>query len=132
MNIYKKIPNYGAIERPENIQEAQKVLKENALDWKGERIEIEFNSNEFTTVCPSTNQPDFNIIKINYIPKNKYIESKSLKFYLWSFREFGMHTEYLSDKISNDIKDAIDCESITVTITQNIRGGIGLTAISKK
>lgn len=132
MNIYKKIPKYGAIERPKDIEEALLVLGQNAIPWEGDEIVIEFKSNEFTTVCPSTNQPDFNTIKITYKPKNLYIESKALKFYLWSFREFGMHTEKLANKISSDIINAIECESIEVEITQNIRGGIGLKVTSKR
>lgn len=123
------IPIYGSITRPENVDEAINELKNNLLEWKGNDIEITYHTDEFTSVCPTTGQPDFNKIYITYRPDKFYIESKAMKFYMWSFREHGIHCEYLADKIATDIKQAIKCNYIKVEVHQKARGGLALKAI---
>jgi 7-cyano-7-deazaguanine reductase len=122
------IPVYGSMTRPANPQEGIAELKEQLLLWSGQEIEISFESNEFTSVCPKTGQPDFNRIKIEYTPNEHYIESKAMKFYLWSFRDFGIHCEHLADKIAKDLFDVVHPKRIKVTIFQNPRGGVSLVA----
>jgi 7-cyano-7-deazaguanine reductase len=90
---------------------------------------ITFTSNELTTFCPVTHQPDFNTIKIEYQPNQKCIESKSLKLYLWSYRDEPAFCEALTAQIAQDIFAATEPQWCRVTITQNVRGGIKLEAV---
>ena len=92
---------------------------------------ITFTSPELTTFCPVTHQPDFNTIKIEYQPDQKCIESKSLKLYLWSYRDEPAFCEALTAQIAQDVFAATAPHWCRVTITQNVRGGIVLEAISE-
>ncbi len=89
---------------------------------------VTLEGTEFTSLCPVTGQPDFQKITIQYIPRKKCLESKSLKLYLWTFRERGVFCEALSQEIAEHIQAAIEADSVVVTIEQNPRGGIGITA----
>ena len=60
---------------------------------KGRKYIVRLETDEFTCLCPATGQPDFATIKISYIPRDKIVESKSLKLYLWSFRNEGCFHE---------------------------------------
>jgi 7-cyano-7-deazaguanine reductase len=127
----EKIPNYGSIQRPAGPKEGIEELQKGLLEWRGGDIEIEYETDEFTSVCPTTGQPDFNTIKIGYIPDKLYIESKSMKFYLWAFREFGIHCEYLADKLCSELKEVTKAKSVEVTVMQKARGGIKLKSTCK-
>ena len=86
---------------------------------------------EFTCVCPLTGQPDFGTITIQYIPDRRILESKSLKLYLWSFREEGEFHEHVTNRILDDVVMALDPVSCTVTGAFNARGGISITVEAK-
>ena len=92
---------------------------------------VTFTSDELTTFCPVTHQPDFNTIRIEYQPKQKCIESKSLKLYLWSYRDEQAFCEALTAQIAQDVFAAIEPQWCRVTITQNVRGGIVLEAVAE-
>lgn len=92
---------------------------------------VTFTSNELTTFCPVTHQPDFNTIRIEYRPNRKCIESKSLKLYLWSYRDERAFCEALAAQIAQDIFAATEAHWCRVTITQNIRGGIVTEAVAE-
>ena len=79
---------------------------------------------EFTCLCPRTGQPDFATIRIRYIPDKLCIELKSLKIYLWSYRNEGAFHEAVTNQICDDIVAAIAPRSITVTGKFWMRGGI--------
>jgi len=85
---------------------------------------IRFHTDEFTTLCPLTGQPDFAQITVEYSPDAKCMESKSLKQYLWSFRDEGNFHEDVTNLILNDMVRACDPQWIVVTGHFNIRGGI--------
>jgi len=123
-----KIPSYGSIPRPKNPEEGINELANNLLPWNNGDISIKYHTDEFTSVCPTTGQPDFNSIEITYSPSDKYIESKAMKFYLWSFREYGIHCEHLANKIAEDIFKCIRCKKVEVIVIQKPRGGLGLVA----
>lgn len=89
--------------------------------------EVTFLTNEFTCVCPMTRQPDFATISISFIPDHCLVELKSLKLYLWSFRNEGHFHEDVTNIILNDLVSAIHPRSMTVTGKFNIRGGIATT-----
>ena len=92
---------------------------------------VKFTSNELTSFCPVTGQPDFYTIEILYHPTKLCIESKSLKLYLWSFREERIFGEGLASKIANDIRNVTQAAYCRVTLTQNIRGGLQLEAVAE-
>ena len=86
--------------------------------------EISFEAPEFTCLCPMTGQPDFATIRIRYIPDEKCVELKSLKLYLWSFRDDGTFHEAVTNRIANDIIAAIDPRFLEVEGDFYVRGGI--------
>lgn len=87
---------------------------------------ITFDCPEFTSRCPITNQPDFGKIIIRYIPDKHCIESKSLKLYLFSFRNYGTFHEEAVNRIMDDIVSACHPRRIIVLGDFNPRGGIGI------
>lgn len=87
---------------------------------------IELVVNEFTSLCPITNQPDFAKIFINYIPDKYLVESKSLKLYLFSFRNHGSFHEDCINIILKDIKELLDPKYIEVKGLFTPRGGISI------
>lgn len=86
--------------------------------------DIEISCPEFTCVCPKTGQPDFATIKIIYVPDKLCIELKSLKIYMFSYRDVGEFHEHVTNKILDDIVAA--CKPIRVEVIGdfNVRGGI--------
>jgi 7-cyano-7-deazaguanine reductase len=86
--------------------------------------EISFECPEFTCVCPMTGQPDFATIRIRYVPADLCVELKSLKLYLWSFRDEGHFHEAVTNRILDDLVAAIAPRSMTVMGDFSVRGGI--------
>ena len=95
---------------------------------------VEFETEEFTSLCPVTKQPDFAKIIISYVPAQKCIESKSLKLYLYSFRNYSGFAEKIINRILDDIVDACKPLEAEVTGYFSPRGGITIkvTANYKK
>lgn len=87
---------------------------------------VRFNCPEFTTLCPITSQPDFAEIRIGYIPDVKMVESKSLKLYLFSFRNLGAFHEDCVNIIMKDLIRLMDPKYIEVTGFFVPRGGISI------
>lgn len=87
---------------------------------------VKFNCPEFTTLCPITGQPDFAEIKIMYIPAEKMVESKSLKLYLFSFRNHGDFHEDCVNTIMKDLIALMQPKYIEVTGLFTPRGGISI------
>ncbi len=87
--------------------------------------DVEFSTDEFTCVCPMTGQPDFATLKISFVPDRHLVELKSLKLYLWSFRQEGHFHEDVTNIILNDLVAAIKPRRMTVVGEYNVRGGIG-------
>ncbi len=88
---------------------------------------VTLETDEFTCVCPATGQPDFATIRIYYVPDKKIVESKSLKLYLWSYRDEGVFHEHVVNLILDDLVKKIDPHWMKVTGLFNVRGGIGIT-----
>lgn len=88
---------------------------------------VTLSTEEFTCVCPMTGQPDFAKIKIQYIPDRKIVESKSLKLYLWSFRNEGVFHEHVTNIILDDLAAALAPRWCKVTAQFAVRGGIAIT-----
>lgn len=75
-------------------------------------------------MCPVTGQPDISSVSIEYAPKQLCIESKSLKLYLWSFRDRAIFAEGLAEEIAAEVQRATEPRSVRVVVTQHSRGGI--------
>lgn len=86
--------------------------------------EIAFECPEFTCLCPLTGQPDFAHIRIRYVPDQLCVELKSLKLYLWSFRDEGAFHEKVTNDITNDLVRAVGPRKLTVEADFLVRGGI--------
>ena len=89
--------------------------------------EINMECPEFTCVCPRTGQPDFANIRVRYVPAELCVELKSLKLYLWSYRNEGAFHEAVVNQILDDLVQAIRPKSMTVVGDFNVRGGIHTT-----
>lgn len=87
---------------------------------------VQFNCPEFTSLCPITGQPDFAEIKILYIPGERMVESKSLKLYLFSFRNHGDFHEDCVNVIMKDLVKLMDPKYIEVIGLFTPRGGISI------
>jgi 7-cyano-7-deazaguanine reductase len=97
----------------------------------GRLYTITLESNEFTCVCPATGQPDFATITIRYVPDQRIVESKSLKLYLWSFRDEGHFHEHVTNIILDDLVAALEPLRCEVIGKFNVRGGIAITVEAK-
>ena len=87
---------------------------------------------EYTAVCPVTGQPDFGTIVVLYTPDRLCIELKSLKLYLWSFRDEGHFFEQVTNQILDDLVRACRPRTMTVIGKFNVRGGIGTTVVARR
>jgi 7-cyano-7-deazaguanine reductase len=93
----------------------------------GREYWVTLETDEFTCVCPMTGQPDFATLTIRYVPNERVVESKSLKLYLWSFRNEGVFHEHVTNMILDDLVEALDPIRCEVTGEFNVRGGIAIT-----
>lgn len=98
----------------------------------GREYVVRFDCPEFTTLCPKTGQPDFGHIYINYIPRERMVESKSLKLYLFSFRNHGDFHEDVVNIILNDLWELMDPQYIEVEGRFMPRGGISIHPFANK
>jgi 7-cyano-7-deazaguanine reductase len=90
----------------------------------GRDYEISFECPEFTCLCPRTGQPDFATIRIRYVPDKLCVELKSLKLYLWSYRNEGAFHEAVTNKILDDLVRACRPRFMQVVGDFFVRGGI--------
>lgn len=91
---------------------------------------VTFTTDELASMCPVTQQPDLSRVEIEYVPDQWCVESKSLKLYLWSFRDRAVFAEALAAEIAGEIMSTARPTSVTVTLTQRPRGGIEVRAVS--
>ncbi len=101
-----------------------KILETFENQYPEREYEIDISCPEFTCVCPKTGQPDFATIHLKYVPDKLCIELKSLKLYMFSYRDEGAFHEHVTNKILDDIVEA--CKPIRAEVTGdfNVRGGI--------
>lgn len=93
---------------------------------------VTFNCEEFTCVCPATGQPDFATLEVSYIPDRICLESKSLKLYLWTFREVGMFHEQVVNDILDELAAFLSPRWMRVTGHFNVRGGISIVVTAEQ
>lgn len=97
----------------------------------GRDYSIHIRVPEFTCLCPKTGQPDFGVLYITYIPDRHCIELKSLKLYVWSFRNEGAFHEAVTNRILDDLAQACHPRWMRVTARFNVRGGIYTTVVAE-
>jgi 7-cyano-7-deazaguanine reductase len=102
----------------------QKTLEVFANPHPGRDYEIEHLCPEFTSVCPITGQPDFATIRIHYVPDRTCVELKSLKLYLWQFRNEGHFYEDVTNLILDDLVAVLAPRRMDIVADFNVRGGI--------
>jgi 7-cyano-7-deazaguanine reductase len=90
----------------------------------GRDYEVHCETPEFTCVCPLTGQPDFATVSITYVPDRYIVELKSLKLYLWSYRQEGAFHEDVTNRILDDLVAAMSPRRATVVTDWLVRGGI--------
>jgi 7-cyano-7-deazaguanine reductase len=92
---------------------------------------VRFVSDEVASMCPVTEQPDLSSVIIEYAPADWCIESKSLKLYLWGFRDRAVFAEALAAEIAQEVMETARPRRVTVTLTQRPRGGIEVQAVAE-
>jgi 7-cyano-7-deazaguanine reductase len=92
---------------------------------------IRFDCPEFTCLCPKTGQPDFAVIRVEYVPDQLCVELKSWKLYLWSFRNEGGFHEAITNRILDDLVAALAPRRCRVEGAFNVRGGITTTIVAE-
>ncbi len=86
---------------------------------------------EFTCLCPKTGQPDFATMKLEYVPDERCVELKSLKLYIWSFRDRGAFHEAVTNEILRDLVAATEPRFLRLSAEFNVRGGIYTTVVTE-
>ena len=126
-----RLPASGPLPRPRDPEEGRETLRAEAIP-AADVQHVHLRAVEFTSVCPLTGQPDFGRVTIDYEPRERLLESKALKFYLWSFRDEGAFCESLAARIADDVVFAIDPQWVRVEVEQNVRGGIEIVATAER
>ncbi len=97
------------------------------IDYSGPRQRISYQMNEFAAVCPFSGLPDSGIVWVDYIPQNKLVELKSLKYCFISFRNVGIYQEEVTSRIFNDLYPLLEPEELLIKTRYSTRGGINTT-----
>ena len=97
----------------------------------GRDFTIRMDLPEFTCVCPLTGQPDFAHLKLEYVPAEHCVELKSLKLYLWSYRDEGAFHEAVTNRIASDLIAALNPRFLRLRAKFNVRGGIYTEVIAE-
>ena len=110
----------------------QPIDRVDLIPWNGDSIRVQLEVGDFTSLCPVTGQPDFASLWIEYVPHAHLVETKSLKLYLWRYRNEPGFNESLVDSIARELFEQIQPHWLRVTGKFHPRGGIGVTAISER
>ena len=97
----------------------------------GRDYRIHMSMPEFTCLCPLTGQPDFATLDLEYVPDRLCVELKSLKLYLWSFRDAGAFHEAVTNRILHDLVRATRPRFMQLTARFNVRGGIATSIVAE-
>ncbi|HUA89629.1 MAG TPA: preQ(1) synthase [Steroidobacteraceae bacterium] len=87
---------------------------------------------EFTCLCPRTGQPDFATLELEYVPGERCVELKSLKLYIWSFRDRGAFHEAVTNEIADHLDAAMAPRFLRLSARFNVRGGIYTTVVAER
>lgn len=97
----------------------------------GRDYTIRMRMPEFTCLCPRTGQPDFATLELEYVPDALCVELKSLKLYVWSFRDRGAFHEAVTNEIAGRLVTLLDPRFLRLTAHFNVRGGIYTTVVAE-
>jgi 7-cyano-7-deazaguanine reductase len=86
---------------------------------------------EFTCLCPKTGQPDFAVLTLEYVPEQRCVELKSLKLYIWSFRDQGAFHEDVTNRMLDKLVEVCQPRFMRLTADFNVRGGIYTTVVAE-
>ena len=86
---------------------------------------------EFTCLCPKTGQPDFATLHLEYVPNQRCVELKSLKLYVWSYRDEGAFHEAVTNRILDDLVAACEPHFMRLSAEFNVRGGVYTTVVAE-
>ena len=98
----------------------------------GRDYTIRMHIPEFTCLCPRTGQPDFATLDLEYVPDRRCVELKSLKLYIWSFRDRGAFHEAVTNEIADHLDAAVTARYLRLTARFNVRGGILTTIVAER
>jgi 7-cyano-7-deazaguanine reductase len=98
----------------------------------GREYTIRMQIPEFTCLCPRTGQPDFATLELEYVPDRLCVELKSLKLYIWSFRDRGAFHEAVTNEIADHLDAALHARFLRLTARFNVRGGIYTTIVAER
>jgi 7-cyano-7-deazaguanine reductase len=87
---------------------------------------------EFTCLCPRTGQPDFATLDLEYVPDRRCVELKSLKLYIWSFRDRGAYHEAVTNEIADHLQATLQTRFLRLTARFNVRGGIYTSVVAER
>ena len=87
---------------------------------------------EFTCLCPRTGQPDFATLDLEYVPARLCVELKSLKLYIWSFRDRGAYHEAVTNEIADQLAATLEPRFLRLSARFNVRGGIYTTVVAER
>jgi 7-cyano-7-deazaguanine reductase len=87
---------------------------------------------EFTCLCPRTGQPDFATLDLEYVPDRMCVELKSLKLYIWSFRDRSAYHEAVTNEIADHLQATLQARFLRLTARFNVRGGIYTTVVAER
>jgi len=87
---------------------------------------------EFTCLCPRTGQPDFATLELEYVPDRLCVELKSLKLYIWSFRDRGAFHEAVTNEMADHLDAAVRARFLRLTARFNVRGGIHTSVVAER
>ena len=102
------------------------------IEWTGQGITVRLDCSEFSAICPVTRQPDYGSLIIEYVPDKHLAETKSVKLYLWKYRDTRAFNESLVDTIATDLFEQIKPKFLRVVGSFHPRGGICVTATAER
>ena len=97
------------------------------FSYEGPEQHIVTETKEFSAVCPYSGLPDYAVLRIDYVPSDRCIELKSLKYYVTSYRNVGIFQEHATARIADDLFRVLQPKRLTVSTVYNVRGGFDTT-----
>ena len=113
------------------MAKASKTLETFPNPQPGRDYLIHIEVPEFTCLCPKTGQPDFAVLTLDYIPEKTCVELKSLKLYMWSYRDRGVFHEAVTNQILDELAGATKPRFMRLTAKWYVRGGIFTTVVAE-
>ena len=107
------------------------ILEAIPFKYPGSDTDLVYETDEFTAVCPWTGLPDFGRLQIRYVPSDRLVELKSLKYYLNSYRNVGILQEHAVNRILRDLVELLRPVSMTVEADYRERGGLRTKAVAR-